>query len=110
MVGRRSEKVCNVPTDFIRTLHTEIVQYVAGIGDDEVGEVGQMCFKSLDARRLSKSALEKPKMKAARNGRKSTEEGQNKSVKSLLTLFEVSSPKSVDIWRASTIPKSVKLG
>ena len=64
MVGRRSEQVCNVPTDFIWTLHTEIVQYVAGIGDDEVGEVGQMCFKSLDARRLSKSALEKPKMKA----------------------------------------------
>jgi hypothetical protein len=44
---------------------------VASIGDAEVDEVGQCAFwlKFMDTSRLSKNAPEKPKMKAARNGR-----------------------------------------
>ena len=72
MVRGRSGQVCNVPADFIWGFRTEIIRYVASIGDAEVGEVGQCAafwLKFMDASKVSKNAPEKPKVKVARNGR-----------------------------------------
>ena len=33
MVGGRSEQVCNVPTDFLRGIRTEIGRYLVGINN-----------------------------------------------------------------------------
>ena len=110
MVGGRSGLIRNVPTDFLRSLRTEIGRYLAGIGDAKVSENGLMRHILLQISRCienEKKCARKPKNESCQEG---PGEGQDKSATPPRTSYEASGSKSGDIWSASVMPKSTKLG
>ena len=109
MVERRSGKVRNVPTDFLRGLRTEIGRYLVGIGNDGGAEVVIISAISVEIWRWIEIDQKCTSEVGNENCDKWSKEGRDKSATSLLTSYEASEPKSGDIWSASVMTVKIKL-
>ena len=108
MVGGRSEQVCNVPTDFLRGIRTEIGRYLVGIGNDGGAEVVLISAISAEIWRWIEIDQKCTSEVGNENCEKWSEEGQSKSATSPWTPYEDSGPISGDIWSALVMTVKAK--
>ena len=109
MVERRSGKVRNVPTDFLRGLRTEIGRYLVGIGNDGGAEVVLISAISAEIWRWIEIDQKCTSEVGNENCDKWSKEDRDKSATSLWTPYEASGLNSGDIWSASVMTVKIKL-
>ena len=88
MVERRSGKVRNVPTDFLRGLRTEIGRYLVGIGNDGGAEVVLISAISAEIWRWIENEQKYTSEVENESCEEWSEEGQDKSATSARTPYE----------------------